>query len=307
MKENQHFTLLTFFIPLIYVSVVGIFFHDNLPTDKVLSRHQTDELKGFMQLVILFYRMSSAHKSTPLYLSIRLFTSAYLFLSGYGHFMYYWNTSNYSISRFFEVLFRLNFLSVMLCFTMNRMYQFYSFVPLVTFWFVCSYILMVVYPRVSAKSAKENAYVYVYMLVKLAIFAGLIAWLNVSEDLFSKIFVLRPWKFLFVSFDDLIIEWRTRWSNDCFSFIYGMALALTVCILKRLSFVNDHETNLEYDNSETRDKRRDGKSLPAYLKCVLILLALGGLFGYFLFAILCRSKENCDSVTTYVTIIPVRN
>ncbi len=181
MKENQHFTLLAFLIPLIYVSVVGIFFHDSFPSEKVLSRHQTDELKGFMQLVILFYRMNAASKSTPLFLSIRLFTSAYLFLSGYGHFMYYWNTGNYSVSRFFEVLFRLNFLPVMLCFTMNRMYQFYSFIPLITFWFVCSYILMVVYPRVSAKSAKDNPCVYLYMVVKLAIFGGIVTWLNVSE------------------------------------------------------------------------------------------------------------------------------
>ena len=45
-------------------------------------------------------------KSTSLYLIVRLFTSSYLFLSGYGHFMYYWNTSNYSISRFFEVSFK---------------------------------------------------------------------------------------------------------------------------------------------------------------------------------------------------------
>ena len=188
MKENQHFTLLTFLIPLIYVSVVGIFFHDSFSDDKVLSRRQTDEIKGFMQLVVLFYRMSAAQKSTPLFLSIRLFTSAYLFLSGYGHFMYYWNTANYSISRFFGFIFRLNFLPVMLCFTMNRMYQFYTFIPLVTFWFVCSYILMVVYPRVSAKTAKENSFTFVYMVIKLGIFAATIAWLNVSEVCFIYVF-----------------------------------------------------------------------------------------------------------------------
>ena len=122
----------------------------------------------------------------PLFLVIRLFTSAYLFLSGYGHFMFYWNTSNYSLTRFFEVttcihlyyfilvfilfrcnyiaieydnkqqqvLFRLNFVPIMFMLTMNRMYQFYEFVPVVTFWFICSYILMIVYPRISAKTVK---------------------------------------------------------------------------------------------------------------------------------------------------------
>lgn len=103
MKENQHFTLLTFLIPLIYTTVVGLFFHDNLPAPRPMNRQHTDEIKGFMQCVILIYRISSAQTSTPLYFLIRLFSSSYLFLSGYGHFMYYWNTSNYSITRLFQV------------------------------------------------------------------------------------------------------------------------------------------------------------------------------------------------------------
>ena len=83
---------------------------------------------------------------------------------------------------------------------MNRMYQFYEFVPMITFWFVCSYILMIVYPRVSAKSAKgtkffylnekeviiythliDNPQHYFYMILKLCLFAGLITTLNMSE------------------------------------------------------------------------------------------------------------------------------
>lgn len=103
MKENQHFTLVTFLIPLIYISVVGLFFHDNLNAPKVMNRHQTDEIKGFMQCVILIYKISAASSSTPLYFLIRLLSSSYLFMSGYGHFMYYWNTANYGIIRFFQV------------------------------------------------------------------------------------------------------------------------------------------------------------------------------------------------------------
>lgn len=68
-----------------------------------MNRHQTEELKGFMQFVLLMYKMSDGQKSIPLFFMMRLFTSAYLFLSGYGHFMYYWKTSNYGITRFFEV------------------------------------------------------------------------------------------------------------------------------------------------------------------------------------------------------------
>ena len=79
------------------------------------------------------------------------------------------------------MLFRLNFLAIILCFTMNRMYQFYAFVPLVTFWYICCYVLMIVYPRLSARSAKENGYHYFYMIIKLGILFGFAALLNVSE------------------------------------------------------------------------------------------------------------------------------
>jgi hypothetical protein len=62
MKENQHFTLLTFLLPLIYISIVGFFFHGNLKitSSKIMNRTQTDEIKGLMQVIILIYRLSSA-------------------------------------------------------------------------------------------------------------------------------------------------------------------------------------------------------------------------------------------------------
>ena len=110
---------------------------------------------------------------------------------------------------------------------------------------------------------------------------------------------------MFVSFDDLIGVWRKHWSNDCLSFLFGMTFGLVVCILKRIGFVDEYETNLDYESAEVKDKRREQTSLPCYLKLFLILLSLAGLFGYFLFAILCQSRENCNSVTTYITIIPV--
>ena len=193
----------------------------------------------------------------------------------------------------------------MLCFTMNRMYQFYSFIPLVTLWFICSYILMVVYPRVSAKTAKDNPYAFIYMIIKLSIFAGLIVSFDVSETFFEKVFLARPWKFLFFSSDDIISDWHKRWSNDCYSFLFGMVFALIICILKRVSLIEEFETNLDYDNTETREKRHRERALPFHLKFISILISLAGLIAYFVFAVLCRSKENCDNVTKYITVIPI--
>ena len=50
------------------------------------------------------------------------------------------------------MLFRVNFLVVLLCLTMNRPYQFYYFVPLVSFWFLVVYAVLGVWPRVDSKS-----------------------------------------------------------------------------------------------------------------------------------------------------------
>jgi hypothetical protein len=306
MKENTHFTILTFFIPFMYVTVVGLFFHDSLPFSKVMDRHQTDELKGFMQIVILLYRMSAAQNKIPLFLIIRLFTSSYLFISGYGHFMYYWNTSNFSITRFFEILFRINFIPIVLCFSMNRMYQFYSFIPLVTFWYVCTYLIMIIYPRVSAKTAKDNPLAYFYMLIKLGLLVGFSATLNLSESTFEKIFIARPWKFLFVSSDDLINDWKSRWSNDSYVFIWGMFFGLVICVLKRINIIDDYDGSQIIEPSTSREKwRNNDKCISVKLKLVLILFSLIGLISYFSFALLCTSQENCNHVTPYITFIPI--
>lgn len=52
------------------------------------------------------------------------------------------------------MLFRMNLLVVTLCFVMNRQYQFYYYVPLVSFWFMVIYITMAVWPQASEKIAE---------------------------------------------------------------------------------------------------------------------------------------------------------
>jgi hypothetical protein len=89
----------------------------------------------------------------------------------------------------------------------------------------------------------ENTCHYLYMLAKLLVFIGLIALFNMSDSLFEKIFIARPWKFLFVNSDDLISDWRTRWSHDCYSFACGMIFALFVSILKRNNLIDDNNNN----------------------------------------------------------------
>uniref|UniRef100_A0ACB8FVK8 N-acetylneuraminate 9-O-acetyltransferase n=1 Tax=Sphaerodactylus townsendi TaxID=933632 RepID=A0ACB8FVK8_9SAUR len=60
MKENKFYTHSSFFIPIIYILVLGVFYTENTKETKVLNREQTDEWKGWMQLVILIYHISGA-------------------------------------------------------------------------------------------------------------------------------------------------------------------------------------------------------------------------------------------------------
>ena len=55
---------------------------------------------------------------------------------------------------FFKVMFRLNLLVICLCLSMNRPYQFYYFVPLVSFWYMVIYITMNTIPRVNARTVE---------------------------------------------------------------------------------------------------------------------------------------------------------
>ena len=49
--------------------------------DKVLSRHQTEEWKGWMQVMFVWYHY---FKAAELYNAIRLFIAAYVWMTGFG-------------------------------------------------------------------------------------------------------------------------------------------------------------------------------------------------------------------------------
>ena len=58
-----------------------------------------------------------------------------------------------------QVLFRVNFLVVLLCLTINRPYQFYYIVPLVSVWFLVVYVVLGVWPRVDSKTTESKCWV----------------------------------------------------------------------------------------------------------------------------------------------------
>lgn len=207
MKEQKFYTHSTFFIPLIYIFVLGVFYNENtkevrwhagfiwgkhtwrskrsqgstsntssvdsnlvhekkiylscarhyyealavgkktpiiviFQQSKLLNREQTDEWKGWMQLVILIYHVSGASAVSatqrtphihsritsfqalrihfgckgieqvsflsvfqflPVYMHVRVLVAAYLFQTGYGHFSFFWLKGDFGLYRVCQV------------------------------------------------------------------------------------------------------------------------------------------------------------------------------------------------------------
>ena len=242
MKENKYFTPINFWLPVLYMTVLGIFFNEESSYTAVMHRDQTDEWKGWMQLVILVYHMTGASASVPIYMHVRVLVSAYLFLAGYGHFTHFWARGKTGVTRLVQVLFKMNFLTIVLCLCMNRPYQFYYFVPLVSFWYLVLYCLLLCPPIVSGLQVEDtgsNATHYFYIILKFAALIALISTFYLSEVFFEKVFVTRPWKALFVTTDDDIHEWWFRWKLDRYSIVSGGLFALLVIVGGRLKLYDD--------------------------------------------------------------------
>lgn len=65
-------------------------------TPLLLNRPQTEEWKGWMQVLFLLYHYFEARE---LYNAIRIFIAGYVWLTGYGNFSYYYRTGDFSIGR----------------------------------------------------------------------------------------------------------------------------------------------------------------------------------------------------------------
>ncbi|KAL5996525.1 Protein REDUCED WALL ACETYLATION 2 [Asimina triloba] len=131
---NRDLFLFLYFL-LIIVSAITSFkiHHDKSPFSGksilYLNRHQTEEWKGWMQVLFLMYHYFAA---TEIYNAIRVFIAAYVWMTGFGNFSYYYVRKDFSIARFAQMMWRLNFLVAFCCIVLNNNYVLYYICPMHT-------------------------------------------------------------------------------------------------------------------------------------------------------------------------------
>lgn len=145
-----------------------------------LSRDQTDEWKGWMQVLILAYHYTGASKVLWIYKIIRLLVASYLFMTGYGHAAYFYQKNDFSLKRVAGVLIRLNLLSCLLPWIMHTDYLFYYFAPLVTYWYAVIYLTMFIKSDWNQKLP--------LFLGKIAASAALTTFLHTQPELLAPVF-----------------------------------------------------------------------------------------------------------------------
>ncbi|XP_020573535.1 protein REDUCED WALL ACETYLATION 4-like [Phalaenopsis equestris] len=101
-----------------------------------LNRHQTEEWKGWMQVLFLMYHYFAAKE---IYNAIRIFIAAYVWMTGFGNFSYYYVRKDFSLGRFFQMIWRLNFFVAFCCIVLNNHYMLYYICPMHTFFTLMVY------------------------------------------------------------------------------------------------------------------------------------------------------------------------
>jgi hypothetical protein len=113
--------------------------HSNPTPVKItfLSREQTEEWKGWMQFAFIMYHYYRAYSA---YNYIRVFVSSYVWMTGFGNYLYFEKTKDFSLERIVSMVIRINYFPLLLCLFLGVPLELYYVVPLHTVGFFITMI-----------------------------------------------------------------------------------------------------------------------------------------------------------------------
>jgi hypothetical protein len=189
------------------------------PNDKteILNRDQTEEWKGWMQFMLLLYHY---HHAEPVYNSIRIMITCYVWMTGFGNFSFFYLKADYGAVRVLQMLWRLNFLVLFLCLTQGTTYILYYICILHTYFFLMVYATM----RIGHTKNHTKWWVRIKMAVLgLAIFLVWDCDLGLFKLIHMPFFGTNP---IMGATAGSMWEWYFRSSLDHWSTFLGMVFAL---------------------------------------------------------------------------------
>ncbi|MEW5309128.1 MAG: hypothetical protein WDW38_001037 [Sanguina aurantia] len=251
-----------------------------LKVPALLPRQQTEEWKGMMQVLFLLYHYFEAKE---MYNAIRVFIAAYVWMTGFGNFSYYYKTSDFSIGRFAQMMWRLNFLVLFSCIVMGDSYMLYYICPMHTIFTVMVYAALALAPALNKSTAG--------VLFKFVTCIALVLLLWEKRVFYAT---WTPFTWLVGYSDphkpggDALYEWYFRTSLDRYIWIYGMVCA----------FVQPHAAAaLKYVDSMTVVRR--------YIaRCALVAACFAAGHAWFV-QVYCLPKLEYNAVHPYTSWIPI--
>ncbi|KAI8056334.1 10 TM acyl transferase domain found in Cas1p-domain-containing protein [Gilbertella persicaria] len=239
-----------------------------------LNRHQTDEWKGWMQVIILVYHFCGASGTSGIYNAVRILVAAYLFQTGYGHFFFFYKKADFGIFRILNVMVRLNFLTFVLQYLMDTDYLSYYFTPLVSFWFLAIWLIMYTGNRWN----KVPIFMLAKLVVSCCVTTAFIRVPGILEFVFSVLETLFNvhWN---------AAEWRFRLALDAYIVYVGMLCAFAFIKITEHKITDHPRWSLIKQSAAT--------------------LSMIAMVWYFWFELTRENKFVYNTVHPYISWIPI--